>query len=558
MSLKPHEFEPIPEETKRIAWKTFRKGSLIMRLRDALGTIYHDEDFRDLFERRGKPAESPWRLALVTVMQAVENLTDRQAADMVRARIDWKYALSLPLDDEGFDFSVLSAFRDRLLSADVTEKVLTPLLNICWSQGWLKVNQQRTDSTHILAAVRDLSRVECVGETFRATLNDLAERAPDWLLQVVSPAWFEQYVNRIDLYRISKNVKKQQQWRDQMGQDAWTLLQACRRSDAPAWLKDEASIHLLQQIWDQHFERRENTIVWRASPAVSNAEQILSPYDIQARAGCKREREWTGYKCHITETCSRDPEHLSLIVQVETTSALVADATALPPILEDVQARGVGSREHWVDQGYMSGEQIVAQRAMQRELIGPVGLAQGWQNRAEGGITAEAFLLDRERHVATCPQGKESLSWREKRDTHGKQGEEIRFSIKDCRDCPIRERCSRGQRVGRILFLLPIDQRAALQERRAEQETEAYRQKYALRAGIESTISQAVRTTGLRQSPYRGQRKTHQYHVVIATALNLVRIDQKLMRDQGLGARPRPLSPFKKLEKRARMECPDN
>jgi transposase len=550
MSMKPHELEPIPENTKRVALKALRKGTLIMRLRETLGTIYHDEDFRDLFPRRGKPAEAPWRLALITVMQALENLTDRQAAQMVQTRIDWKYALSLSLDDEGFDFSVLSAFRDRLLSANVTEKVLEPILTICRREGWLKVNQQRTDSTHILATVRDLSRTECVGETLRAALNDLAQVAPDWLLQVVDPSWFERYVHRIDMYRVSKNVKKQEQWRDQMGEDAWTLLQASRAPEAPAWLQDEASIQLLQQVWDQHFERRGNQIMWRAGPVVSNAEQILSPYETQARAGCKRETQWTGYKCHITETCSREPEHLSVIVQVETTTALVADVNALPPILQDEHARGLDSQEHWVDQGYMSAEQIVAQRKMNRELIGPVGLAQGWQNRVEGGLTAEAFMLDREHHVATCPQGKTSVSWRAKVDSHGKDVEEIRFSIKDCRECPLRERCSRGQHVGRLLSLLPVEQGAVLQERRAEQETEAYRQTYALRSGIEATMSQAVRTTGLRQSPYRGQNKTHLHHVVIAAALNLVRIDQKLLRDQGLGARPRPPSPFQKLEGR--------
>jgi transposase len=548
MSMKPHELEPIPEETRRIAHKSFRKGSMIMNLRDALGTIYHDEDFRTLFPRHGKPAEAPWRLALVTVMQAVENLTDRQAAEMVRARIDWKYALSLPVDDEGFDFSVLSAFRDRLLNADVTEKMLEPILKLCRREGWLKIDQQRTDSTHVLAAVRNLSAVECVGETFRATLNDLAQRAPDWLIALTPAGWFDRYVDRIDLQRISRSAKKREQWRDQLGEDVWNLLQASGAQAAPTAVREAASITLLRHVWEQHFERIGQEVRWREVLAIKGEERVMSPYDVQARESHKRETHWTGYKCHLTETCARDPQHLSVIVQVETTAATTPDGEALTPILQDLDERHLGSREHWVDQGYMSGQQVVSQREQQRELIGPVPLGQGWQSRVEGGITVEQFALDWQARVATCPQGKQSLAWKSKLDRRGKPVEEIRFSFTDCRSCPVRAHCSKGRDHGRIISLPPKEQYEALQERRKEQETKAFQQQYALRSGCEATVSQAVRVTGMRQRPYRGLDKTHLHHVVVAAALNLVRIDQKLLRDQGRGARPRPPSPFQTLK----------
>ena len=131
MSLQPQGLEPIPEATRRLAHKSSPKGTAIMRLRDALGPIYQDEAFRELFPRRGRPAEAPWRLALVTVFQAMENLTDRQAAQMVALRMDWKYALSLEPDDAGFDYSVLSQFRQRLIEQDAQDLVLEPLLEVC-------------------------------------------------------------------------------------------------------------------------------------------------------------------------------------------------------------------------------------------------------------------------------------------------------------------------------------------------------------------------------------------------------------------------------------------
>ena len=128
MSLRPHPLEPVPAETARVARAAFPKGHPYLTLRDALGTIFQDEDFTALFPAWGHPALSPWRLALVTIMQFRENLGDRQAAEAVRARIDWKYLLSLELTDPGFDFSVLSEFRDRLLAGSAEELLLDKLL----------------------------------------------------------------------------------------------------------------------------------------------------------------------------------------------------------------------------------------------------------------------------------------------------------------------------------------------------------------------------------------------------------------------------------------------
>jgi transposase len=109
MSLKVLPVPPIPDETARVAQAAFPNGTLCLQLRDTLGTLYTDTDFADLFPHRGQPAEAPWRLALVTVLQVVEGLSDRQAADAVRSWLDWKYALSLELSDPGFDHTLASA-----------------------------------------------------------------------------------------------------------------------------------------------------------------------------------------------------------------------------------------------------------------------------------------------------------------------------------------------------------------------------------------------------------------------------------------------------------------
>src|SRR5262245_2248042 len=165
MSLSPESPFDIPKSTQEVAQAAFPKGNRYLQMRAALGTLYTDTQFADLYPAVGQPAEAPWRLALVTLMQFAENLTDRQAAEAVRGRIDWKYALGLDLTDAGFDFSVLSEFRTRLIGGAAEERLLTTMLDCFTARGLLKSRgNQRTDSTHIVAAVRSLNRLEIVGE----------------------------------------------------------------------------------------------------------------------------------------------------------------------------------------------------------------------------------------------------------------------------------------------------------------------------------------------------------------------------------------------------------
>src|ERR1700740_810695 len=199
MSLKPQPAYVIPDETRRIAHAAFPQGALCLPLVEALGQLYLDEQFAALFPTRGQPAASPARLALVLVLQYVEGLSDRQAADAVRGRIDWKYALGLSLIDPGFDHTVLSEFRSRLVEGGAERLLLDTLLQRLRDRGLVKAKgRQRTDSTHVLAAVRGLNRLERVGETARAALNELAVVAPDWLQALAPSVWYERYSRRME------------------------------------------------------------------------------------------------------------------------------------------------------------------------------------------------------------------------------------------------------------------------------------------------------------------------------------------------------------------------
>src|SRR5918997_637608 len=177
MSLRPAPAGPIPEETARVARAAFPKGHPCLRLRDELGPIYDDGRFAALFPAYGRPAEAPWRLALVTVLQFADGLTDRQAADAVRDRLAWKYPLGLELTDTGFDFTILGDFRARLVAGEAEQLLLDALLDRCKAAGLVKPRgRQRTDSTAVLAAVRALNRLDLVGETLRHAPEALAAR----------------------------------------------------------------------------------------------------------------------------------------------------------------------------------------------------------------------------------------------------------------------------------------------------------------------------------------------------------------------------------------------
>lgn len=152
MCLHPQAVPPVPGDTARVARAAFRKGNLFLRMRDEFGAIYTDNSFASLFPSRGQSAESPWRLALVTIMQYVKGLSDEQVADAVRGHIDWKYALSLELTDPGFDASVLSEFRTRLIAGGAEETLFDLMLDLFRARKLLKARgRQRTDSTHVLA-----------------------------------------------------------------------------------------------------------------------------------------------------------------------------------------------------------------------------------------------------------------------------------------------------------------------------------------------------------------------------------------------------------------------
>jgi transposase len=526
MSLQPQEEFRIPDQTRCVALAAFPKGCACLRVGDVLGCVYQDKQFASLFPRRGQPAEAPGRLALVTVLQFMEALSDRQAADAVRARIDWKYALGLDLTDSGFDHTVLSEFRTRLVEGKLELLLLDVLLERAQTLALLKQRgRQRTDSTHVLAAVRTMNRLERVGETLRAALNALAVAAPEWLTAIADPEWFKRYGSRIENFNLPKTEAARRQLATVVGSDGKRLLHAIEVSEAHAQLPKLPSVILLQRVWDEQFVEDDD-----GQPRFRDMEQmpppaelVTSPYDPEARYSTKRGNSWVGYKVHLTESCDEDAPRL--ITNVETTPATTPDDNMIEVVHRSLHCRNLLPSEHLVDKGYTDAKVlVVSQREHGVEIIGPVAQDPSWQSRDGVGFDKSAFTIDWDRKVVTCPARKESISWLA--NTYPKNGTvfEARFARRDCTPCPSRPLCTRAKREPRIIGLQTREFHETLQTMRKRQTTDAFQKSYAARAGIEGTHAQAIRRSGLRRTRYRGLPKTHLQHVITAAAINLLRI----------------------------------
>ena len=511
-----------------IARAAFPKGNIYIRVRDELGPVYRDEAFALLFPSRGRPAESPGRLALVTIFQFAEALSDRAAADAVRSRIDWKYALGLELSDPGFDASVLTEFRARLIASDQARLLFETLLNQLQGAKFVKARgKQRTDSTRVLAAVHDYNRLECIWEAMRWALNSLAQVAPEWLRQLARHEWYERYARRPEGFRLSE--QKRRALVEQIGVDGHKLLDAVYTAPATLELSSLQAVEALRQIWVQQFYLAEGKLSWREGKNQPPSKQMIySPYDMEARLAAKRETAWQGYKVHLTETV--DPEGPQLITDVETSSAPVTDKEALSKIQARLAEQELLPEEHLVDAGYVTSEHLVSSKKEYGvRLVGPIIEDPSWQAKEGTGFTVSDFQIDWENKRAVCPKGKVSSQWQPWRTEYGMDVVYIHFLKKDCSVCPSLQDCTKAKRQRRVIMVNAQPYHEAIQVARAEQRTEEFKELYHGRAGIEGTISQAVHVMGMRKTRYRGLAKTNLQHYATAAALNVVRLGAWLL-----------------------------
>ena len=534
-----------------------RRVPLAVAVRDRLGQWMADELFAAAFGARGRPGWPPSRLAVVTVLQMAENMTGRQAAEAVRTRLDWQYALGLGLDDPGFDHSVLSEFRGRVAARGLEEAALDALLAKLAAEGLVRAGgKQRTDSTHVIAAVRALHTTELAGESVRAALEALAAACPDWLAaRFCLPDWDRRYGTPVTTWRRPPGKAGRDGLAGEYARDGYALVAACYEESAPPWLREIPAVQVLRTVLIQSFTRTVDEggreVIRRRDPGAGGDGippahiKISSAYDTDARWGAKRgELSWLGYKLHISGTCEDPPAcgclpgpaaagsgwcghdvRPNLITYVATTRATVCDAEMTTPVNAALHRRDLAPARHYLDSGYASPRHVLdAARLFGITLVTPLLADSSRQARAGDGYDRTAFAIDYDARTVTCPQGKPSTGWTPVRQ-EGRDAIVVRFGITTCRPCPARQLCTRAVRNGRQLTILTRDLHELQSAARAGQQGENWQEDYKRRAGTEGAVSQAVTVTGCRRARYRGLRKTHLEHAYSAVALNLCRLD---------------------------------
>ena len=410
--------------------------------------------------------------------------------------------------------------------------LLDTLLDRFRGLGLLKAHgPQRTDSTHVLAAVRALNRLELVRETMRHALDVLAVVAAAWLRGPARPEWVERYPGRSDGFRLPKSKEAQRALADTIGGDGAALLAASSAPTAPPWRRAVPAVETLRRVWGQNYLQGEAGGCWRtAEDGLPKAAQFVSsPDDGDAPLAAKGTTAWVGYKVVLTETCEEEAPHL--ITHVETIPAPMADGAVTPRVHRALEARALLPQIPVVETGFLDAALLVASRRDYGvELLGPTRKDQRWQARAADGFGAEPFVVDWAQRRAVCPAGHASTEWVPRVDNRGNDSRYLRFSPSDCGPCPSRPQCTRStaQHPRRSLAIRPQAQYAALRQRRDQEGGQDYAHEYARRAGIEGPLSQGVRRCGLRRSRYIGLTKTPLSHVVTAAALNFVRVGEWL------------------------------
>jgi len=513
MCLKVHGPWPMPVETAAVCQNLLPENSPYRLIGERLFDEFPERAYADLYSPEGKPAVSPVILAFVTVFQFLEKLADRPAAEGIRVRLDWKYALHLPLTYAGFDFSVLSEFRQRLLNHEAEGRVFETLVQAFRAQGLIKSRGiQRTDSVAILTKVRELSRLELVVETLRLAVRAMVNAAPDWSQSELPPSWEEHYASRFILQRHPETEKRDYEAR--IGADGQWLLNRLAQPDTPAVLRDLPAVHVLRTVWQQHFQTVGGQIVYRVADHYDGHAQIQTPHDPEARYSRKREFAWIGGKVQVTET--DDEDHPHLITDIHATCSSHTDYEALPTIQARLQQRGCLPAQQYVDSAYVSGPNLATSSQKQIDLVGPVPTVISHQAKLPEGITTDQFAIDVARQQATCPAGRcvgAYAGWPGK----------LRFCFPPdvCLACALHARCCIG-RGGRTVTVSPSY--PLLQEARRRQTMETFKQVYRLhRSGVEGCLSALVRGQGLRVSRYVGNRKRQLQAVFTGAAANVKR-----------------------------------
>jgi transposase len=473
-------------------------------------------------ENNGRPGIDPVLLCGVTLLQFMEKVADRRAAEQVVYHLGWKYALDLELAYEGFHPTVLVYFRDRLEEKQSERVMFDGIVDLLIELGLIKrAGKQRIDSTHVLGYVKEMSRLECAVETMRLGLEELAG-----VIGGQRPEFWERlwalYVQSEVGWRLSK-ADRESRYR-QCGQDIKDLLEWIDKSDAK--LAEIESIQLMRRVFEEQFEVVEAAVQSRRTRP---SRAVQNPHDPDAHYADKGSKQWIGYKVHVVE--SVDPEEPAkvkaepgehFITEIVTTEAAQDEKAGLAQALKRQQEHHqIKPQAIYADAGYVTENTLAQAEGNAMELLGPTR-----PDPHKGPYNADGFTVDVENQRAVCPQGKTSAQCSHIKDNYmGTEYYRLEWG-RQCDSCPVQKQCTRAKSGRRILVVgLRHD---LVEKRRKEMKQAEFSRSMYPRNGIEGTHSELVRGHGLRQTRYRGFNRVALSHYFMGAACNVKRYLKRL------------------------------
>jgi transposase len=473
----------------------------------------------------GRAAIEPVLLLGVCLLQYIEGVPDRQAVELLRYHAGWNFALNRQLGDDLFHPTTLTRFRDRLQQHDLAAVGFKAILDGLLEAGLVqRRTQQRLDSTHVLGLVSRMSRVECVRESIRLALQEVAARAPAGPRPAVWASWWERYVESQLDYRASHDVLVHKLL--EAGADAQALV---------AWVRDQGdlargeAVGRLAEVFGQQFAAEAGQPLRALGKGELASGRIQNPHDPDATWSAKgtgqQQVSHVGYKVQVAESVEErrlapgEPT-AGFVVGVVTQPAHHSDEAGAREMASEQAALGLETPPVlYVDGAYVSAEKLARARAEGVEIIGP---AQPALQRRPGAFTAEDFDVRIDERRATCPAGVESTQC-SRLDGEKAPGVQYRLEWNPglCRECPMKGRClgtGQGHRT-----LVVGEHHMELQRRRREQREPGFKERMRRRNAIEGTHSELVRAHGLRRARYRGLGRVRLGTYFVAAACNIKR-----------------------------------
>lgn len=473
----------------------------------------------------GRTAIEPVVLLGVCLLQYLEGVPDRQAIDMLRYHAGWNFALNRQLGDPLFHATTLTRFRDRLEEHDLAAVGFKAILEGLIDSGLVKRRtNQRMDSTHVLGLVSRMSRVECVRESLRMALQEIASVVPAVQCPAAWLTWWERYVeNKLD-YRASHEVLVNKLL--EAGNDAQTLVAWVREQDR---LMKGEHVQQLIEVFGQQFVLEADQPLRTRGKGELDSERIQNPHDPDATYSVKgtgrQQIAHIGYKVQIAESVEERPLEpgeptAGFVVGVVTQQAHRSDEAGAQEMAGEQGSLGLATAPVlYVDGAYVSAEKLAEAKAEGVELMGP---AQPGLRRRPEAYSVEDFDVQIEERKVTCPAGVESTQC-SRLDGEKGPGVQYRFEWNQglCRECPLKERClGAGQKYRTLLV---GEHHMELQKRRKEQREPGFKERMKKRNAIEGTHSELVRAHGMRRTRYRGLERVKMGNYFTTAACNVKR-----------------------------------